>query len=144
MRRGVKGSQVVSRLYNRQENVLRCEELCVAARLSAWRLDEWGLIVGTNRSSIIPKGGRLSNWPRPNSSPAGLWGASLGGNGNHGIAPSRGLFWGLSREASPSAPGDEPSDSASSGRDNWDARCLPTLLSRSSTWASVRRVSNAC
>lgn len=136
--RGVEAAQVVSRVDDGQEGVLPREVDPVATGMStaarAGRRD-----ADAYRSSIISNGGRLSNWPSPSRSPAGcassaLRGVSVGESGNQGAEPSGGLPRGRSARA-PRVPGDDASVPAASGRAGWPARCLPTLLSRPSTWA---------
>ena len=134
--------QVVSRVYDRQEMLLCGKEYRMAMLVSVPGV--YGMVTcDAYRSSIISKGGRLSNRPRPSNSPpdwalSRLDGLSVGDIGIQGMAPSSGLLpWSLSDRAVslPSVPGDEPSVPAPSERAGRVARCLPTFLSRPSTWA---------
>jgi hypothetical protein len=56
-----------------------------------------GALACTYSSSIISKGGRLSNWPSSNNSPEGalllLEGFALGDGGFQEVSPSRGLSY---------------------------------------------------
>ena len=139
VRRGVERPQVVARVYDGQVALLRGEKCGVATRLRVsldGHLRTVCLFDNTYRSSIISKGGRLSNWPSPSSSPAlsPLEGESVGDMGFQGIAPSSGLPRSLSgRDGSP--PGDEPAVKTPSDCVDWLPRGLPTPLSRPSTWA---------
>ena len=139
VRRGVERPQVVARVYDGQIALLRGEECGVATRLRVsldGHLRTVRLFDKTYRSSIISKGGRLSNWPSPSSSPllSPLEGESVGDVGIQCIAPSSGLPRGLSgRDGSP--PGEEAAVKTPSDWVDWLPRGLPTFLSRPSTWA---------
>jgi hypothetical protein len=141
VRWSMKRPQVVGRVDDGQEMLLRTEKYAVATWLWSTQDGRGGALAGTYRSSIISKGGRLSNWPNPNNSPvwalSPLEGDSVEDRGLQGIAPSSGLPRGRSgRDGSPpSVAGEESSVQAPSDWADWLARCLPTVLSRPSTWA---------
>jgi hypothetical protein len=133
---------VIARVYDGQKMLLCGKEYRMAMLLSVPSAHiPRSFISGTYRSSIMSRGGRLSNRPRPSNSPdwalSPLEGLAAEDCGIQGIAPSRGLLWSLSDRAAslPSVAGDEPSVPAPSERAGRLARCLPTVLSRPSTWA---------
>lgn len=87
MGRRVERPQVAITVYHGHPEARGFEKSPVARYCQYNARAEQRLLYHAYRSSIISKGGRLSNWPSPRSSPAevplSFGGLSIGDNGNH-------------------------------------------------------------